>query len=44
MLVLTGMIYDLKSRGRINPSYIWGGLLIVLMPPLADYVSGYEYT
>ena len=41
LLVLAGIIYDLKSRGRINPAYIWGGLLILVCPPGA--VLLYEY-
>jgi hypothetical protein len=41
MLVLAGIIYDLKSRGRVNPAYIWGGLLILICPPGA--VLLYEY-
>jgi hypothetical protein len=32
-LVLAGIVYDLKSRGRISPAYIWGGLLILIAPP-----------
>jgi hypothetical protein len=32
-LVLAGIVYDLKSRGRVNPAYIWGGLLILICPP-----------
>jgi hypothetical protein len=41
MLVVIGIIYDLKSRGRVNPVYIWGGLLILICPPGA--VLLYEY-
>jgi len=41
VLVLAGIIYDLKSRGRVNPAYIWGGLLILICPPGA--VLLYEY-
>jgi hypothetical protein len=40
-LVLAGIVYDLKSRGRINPAYIWGGLLILICPPGAVWL--YEY-
>jgi hypothetical protein len=32
-----GVLYDLITRGRVNRAYIWGGLIFVLMPPLADY-------
>jgi len=41
MLVAAGIIYDLVSRGRVNPAYIWGGLLILICPPGA--VLLYEY-
>lgn len=33
MFVLAGIVYDLASRGRISPAYIWGGLLILVCPP-----------
>jgi hypothetical protein len=33
MFVAAGIIYDLLSRGRVNPAYIWGGLLILICPP-----------
>jgi hypothetical protein len=41
MFVAAGMVYDLLSRGRVNPAYIWGGLLILICPPGAVLV--YEY-
>jgi hypothetical protein len=41
LLVAAGVIYDLRSRGRINPAYIWGGLLILICPPGA--VLLYQY-
>jgi hypothetical protein len=31
--VLCGIVYDYISRGRVNPAYIWGGLIIVFFPP-----------
>jgi uncharacterized membrane protein YozB (DUF420 family) len=34
---MIGVLYDLITRGRVNKAYIWGGLIFVLMPPLADY-------
>jgi heme/copper-type cytochrome/quinol oxidase subunit 3 len=33
MFVVAGIAYDLVSRGRISPAYIWGGLLILVCPP-----------
>jgi hypothetical protein len=34
------VIWDLKSRGRVHPATIWGGLAIVLSQPLRLIVSG----
>jgi hypothetical protein len=34
LFVLAGVIYDLRSRGRVHPAYVWGGLLILLSGPL----------
>jgi hypothetical protein len=36
LFVLAGIAYDLISRRKVNPAYIWGGLVILIMPPLAD--------
>ena len=33
MFVAAGIIHDLMSRGRVNPVYIWGGLMILICPP-----------
>jgi hypothetical protein len=41
MFVAAGIAHDLVSRGRVNPAYIWGGLLILICPPGAVFV--YEY-
>ena len=35
MFVLCGILYDLVSRGRVNRAYIWGGLVIFILPPAA---------
>jgi hypothetical protein len=29
LYIAPGVIFDLWSRGRVNPAYLWGGLLIV---------------
>jgi hypothetical protein len=39
--VAAGIVYDLVSRGQINPVYVWGGLLILICPPGAMIL--YEY-
>jgi len=41
MFVAAGIIYDLMSRRRVNPVYIWGGLLILICPPGAVWL--YEF-
>jgi hypothetical protein len=33
VFVAAGIIRDLMSRGRVNPVYIWGGLMILICPP-----------
>jgi heme/copper-type cytochrome/quinol oxidase subunit 3 len=33
LFVVSAIAYDLVSRGRISPAYIWGGLLILVCPP-----------
>jgi hypothetical protein len=32
--VATGAAYDVFSRGRVHPAYIWGGLLLFASQPL----------
>jgi len=34
LLVATGVVYDVFSRGRVHPAYIWGGLLLFASQPL----------
>jgi hypothetical protein len=36
LFVLAGIVYDLITRRKVNPAYIWGGLLILILPPLAE--------
>jgi hypothetical protein len=38
--LLAGVAYDLWSRGRVHPVYIWGGLLLVASQPLRLVISG----
>ena len=40
LFVATGMIHDWMSRGRLNPVYVWGGLLILICPPGAMFLYG----
>jgi hypothetical protein len=38
LFVAAGIINDLMSRQRVNPVYIWGGLLILICPPGAVFL------
>jgi uncharacterized membrane protein YozB (DUF420 family) len=29
LYIVAGVVFDLASRGRVHPAYVWGGLLIV---------------
>jgi hypothetical protein len=40
LFLLGAIFYDYKSRGRVHPAYIWGGLLILLSQPLRLVVAG----
>jgi hypothetical protein len=42
IFLLAGIIYDLFSRRRIHPAYIWGGALLVISVPVRLMVSGTE--
>jgi hypothetical protein len=39
LFLLPGAVYDLASRRRIDPAYIWGGLLILISQPLRMAVA-----
>jgi hypothetical protein len=36
LFVLAGILYDLTSRRKVNVAYLWGGLVILILPPLAE--------
>jgi hypothetical protein len=38
LFVLAAILYDLIARRRVNPAYIWGGLLVLIVPPAADEI------
>lgn len=40
LFILVGIIYDLGSRKRVHPVYLWGGGLLALSVPLRLAVSG----
>ena len=39
LFVLAAMIHDWKSRGRVHPLYIWGGLIILLSGPVRSGIG-----
>ena len=34
LFLLVGVAYDLRTRGRVHPAYVWGGLFILASQPL----------
>lgn len=40
VFLAAGIIYDLVSRRRVHPAYIWGGTLLVASVPLRLAISG----
>jgi hypothetical protein len=40
VFILVGIVYDLVSRHRVHPVYLWGGALLVLSVPLRLALSG----
>lgn len=39
LFIVAGVVYDLATRQRIHPAYIWGGLFMVLSVPLRLWIS-----
>lgn len=42
LFVLALVVWDLRSRGRLHPVTLWGGLAIIVSQPLRLVVSGSE--
>jgi hypothetical protein len=40
VFLLAAVLYDLASRRRIHPAYMWGGALLVISVPLRLMISG----
>lgn len=38
LFVLTGVVYDIVSRGRVHAAYLWGGAVIFILPPAAEWL------
>ncbi|MEO7412772.1 MAG: hypothetical protein ABIZ81_05395 [Opitutaceae bacterium] len=42
LFVIAAMIHDWKTRGRIHPLYIWGGLFVLLSGPVRSAIGHTE--
>jgi hypothetical protein len=42
LFLVPPVVWDLKSRGRLHPATLWGGLLLVASQPLRLWLSGTE--
>ena len=40
LLVVAAMVYDWRTRGRVHPAMLWGGLFLIASQPLRLAVSG----
>jgi hypothetical protein len=40
LFILACMVHDLRTRGRVHPATIWGGLFVVLLQPLQLAILG----
>ena len=38
LFVIAGIAYDLMSMRRVNPAYIWGALVIFILPPASRLI------
>lgn len=42
LFIVAGVAFDLATRRRIHPAYLWGGLLLVVSVPVRLWISGTE--
>lgn len=40
LFILTCMVYDRVTRGRIHPAFLWGGLFVIVSQPLRLLIGG----
>jgi hypothetical protein len=40
LLLLSGVLYDLATRRKVHPVYVWGGLLLIVSQPLRLMLGG----
>jgi hypothetical protein len=38
LFVVCGVVYDCVSMRRVNPAYIWGALIIFILPPASRMI------
>ncbi len=40
LFIAAGWLYDLKTRGKVHPAFLWGGLALIASQPLRLAVAG----
>jgi len=40
LLIIAAMVYDWRTRGRVHPALLWGGLFLIASQPLRLAISG----
>ena len=40
LLVVAAMVYDWRTRGRVHPALLWGGVFLIASQPLRLAISG----
>ena len=40
LLVVVAMVYDRRTRGRVHPALVWGGLFLVVSQAVRLAISG----
>jgi hypothetical protein len=40
LFAVAGILYDLGTRRRVHPVYVWGGVLALLAVPLRLFAMG----
>ncbi len=40
LFIVAGWLYDFKTRGKVHPALLWGGLALIASQPLRLFVAG----
>ena len=40
LLIIAAMVYDWRTRGRVHPALLWGGVFLIASQPLRLAISG----